>query len=45
VNAAEIPADRDDQVEWLYENWAKIDAWLVLGTEPAKRPTTAQATP
>jgi 1-acyl-sn-glycerol-3-phosphate acyltransferase len=46
VNAAEMPADRDAQVEWLYEHWARIDAWLVNGTERAATlTTTAPATP
>jgi 1-acyl-sn-glycerol-3-phosphate acyltransferase len=33
VDAADVPVVRDAQVEWLYENWAAIDAWLV-GAEP-----------
>ena len=33
VNAGDIPADRDEQVEWLYENWAEMDAWLVRGSK------------
>lgn len=45
VNAAEVPVDRAEQVEWLYANWAKIDAWLVNGAEPAEALTTAQAMP
>jgi hypothetical protein len=45
VSAADIPTDRDEQVEWLYANWARIDAWLVNGTEPAEVLTSAPATP
>jgi 1-acyl-sn-glycerol-3-phosphate acyltransferase len=44
VSATEIPSDRHEQVEWLYENWAKIDAWLVNGNETAESLPTAQAT-
>jgi 1-acyl-sn-glycerol-3-phosphate acyltransferase len=28
VPAAEIPADREAQVDWLYEWWARIDRWI-----------------
>jgi 1-acyl-sn-glycerol-3-phosphate acyltransferase len=39
VNAADVPVDRDEQVEWLYENWAEMDAWLARGggARPASR--------
>ena len=42
-DANEIPANRDDQVEWLYENWARIDAWLVHGAKPAEAIASASA--
>lgn len=28
IPAAEVPRDRDELIEWLYEWWAKIDAWI-----------------
>ena len=28
VDSQDVPADRDAQVAWLYDNWTKIDAWL-----------------
>jgi 1-acyl-sn-glycerol-3-phosphate acyltransferase len=43
VQASDVPADRHEQVEWLYQNWAKIDAWLVNGTETVESVPTAQA--
>lgn len=34
VPAEEIPRDRDDQVEWLYDWWKRIDEWIAAqGTE------------
>ena len=43
VDANDVPANRDDQVEWLYENWAEIDAWLVHGAKPAEAIASASA--
>jgi 1-acyl-sn-glycerol-3-phosphate acyltransferase len=37
VDAADVPANRDEQVEWLYENWVEIDDWLVGGAALAGR--------
>jgi 1-acyl-sn-glycerol-3-phosphate acyltransferase len=34
VSAGEIPEDRRGRVEWLYDNWAEMDAWLREGTPP-----------
>jgi len=28
VPAAEVPSGRDEQVRWLYDWWARIDAWI-----------------
>jgi 1-acyl-sn-glycerol-3-phosphate acyltransferase len=28
VPAAEIPAGRDDRVDWLYEQWRRVDTWV-----------------
>jgi 1-acyl-sn-glycerol-3-phosphate acyltransferase len=28
VPADEVPQDRDEQVEWLYDWWARIDDWI-----------------
>ena len=28
IPAAEVPRDRDELIEWLYEWWARIDAWI-----------------
>lgn len=33
VTAELIPTERDEQVEWLYDNWGEIDDWLVQGAE------------
>ncbi len=26
--AAEIPADREERIAWLYENWQRMDDWI-----------------
>lgn len=41
VTSEEVPEDRDEQVEWLYDNWARMDAWLVDGDRPAERALSA----
>jgi hypothetical protein len=28
VPAAEVPAEREAQVRWLYEWWERIDTWI-----------------
>ncbi|MEU6785178.1 1-acyl-sn-glycerol-3-phosphate acyltransferase [Nonomuraea angiospora] len=28
VPAAEIPAEREDRIRWLYDHWEQIDAWI-----------------
>ncbi|MFF4622343.1 1-acyl-sn-glycerol-3-phosphate acyltransferase [Nonomuraea jabiensis] len=28
VPAAEIPAEREDRIHWLYDHWEQIDAWI-----------------
>jgi len=28
VPRAEIPVDREDQIEWLFSWWERIDAWI-----------------
>jgi hypothetical protein len=28
VPAADVPSGEEDQVEWLYQWWAKIDHWI-----------------
>jgi len=28
VPAARVPRERDEQIEWLYQWWARIDAWI-----------------
>lgn len=28
VPAAEVPAGRESRIDWLYERWADIDAWI-----------------
>jgi 1-acyl-sn-glycerol-3-phosphate acyltransferase len=32
VPAAEVPQDRAEQEGWLYERWAKLDAWVASHT-------------
>ena len=27
-NPADVPADIDGRIEWLYAWWARIDAWI-----------------
>lgn len=29
VDRADIPADREDQIEWLFSWWERIDAWVL----------------
>lgn len=36
VPAAEVPADRDAQIDWLYSWWEHIDAWI--GAQAGGRP-------
>jgi 1-acyl-sn-glycerol-3-phosphate acyltransferase len=36
VSSDDVPERRDEQVEWLYENWAAIEAWLVDGAKAAE---------
>jgi hypothetical protein len=36
VASEEVPDGRDEQVEWLYENWAAIDSWLIDGAKSAE---------
>ena len=31
--AAEVPRDRQEQADWLFERWAEIDAWVASHTE------------
>ncbi|MBE1586428.1 1-acyl-sn-glycerol-3-phosphate acyltransferase [Nonomuraea angiospora] len=38
VPAAEIPAEREDRIRWLYDHWEQIDAWIA-----AQRTTRAPA--
>jgi 1-acyl-sn-glycerol-3-phosphate acyltransferase len=43
VPAADVPRDRDAQVRWLYDWWARIDAWIgenrpVRLPRPSRRP-------
>jgi hypothetical protein len=28
VEPQDVPAGRDERVEWLYEWWARIDDWI-----------------
>jgi NTE family protein len=28
VRAADVPADRGDQIDWLFEQWRTLDAWV-----------------
>ncbi len=40
VPAADVPRDREQQADWLYERWAEIDAWIASHAEdPSRRPT------
>ena len=36
VDAEEVPERRDEQVEWLYENWLEMDTWLSRGAGAPK---------
>lgn len=33
VAAAEIPAERDERIHWLYENWQRMDDWIAERVE------------
>jgi 1-acyl-sn-glycerol-3-phosphate acyltransferase len=35
VPAAEVPRGRDERVEWLYDWWHRIDAWVQAHHEPS----------
>ena len=35
VPAAHIPKDRDDQINWLYDHWSRIDDWVGSRSEAA----------
>jgi 1-acyl-sn-glycerol-3-phosphate acyltransferase len=35
IPAAAIPAARAARVEWIFEQWARLDAWLEANVEPA----------
>jgi 1-acyl-sn-glycerol-3-phosphate acyltransferase len=40
--AANVPADPEGRIEWLYAWWARIDAWIAENrTEPLPRPRIA----
>jgi hypothetical protein len=28
VPAAEVPADSEERLRWLQDNWAEVDAWI-----------------
>jgi hypothetical protein len=28
VPPGEVPADREERITWLYDWWARIDAWI-----------------
>jgi 1-acyl-sn-glycerol-3-phosphate acyltransferase len=47
VTAAERPADPNEQVQWIYEWWRRIDEWIArAGDEPpAEAPPAAPAHP
>lgn len=30
IPAAAIPATRDERIEWLYDQWQRVDAWLAV---------------
>ena len=35
VPAAEVPRDRDEQADWLFDRWADIDRWIARHRESA----------
>jgi len=37
VPAAEIPAERAARVDWIFDQWARVDAWLEAHTAPELR--------
>ena len=43
VPAAEIPAEHSARIRWLFEHWARIDAWV--GAELARGPATRAPEP
>lgn len=45
VPAAEVPRDRAQQTEWLYQWWETIDAWIATARNPAGRTTRVGGRP
>ena len=39
VPPEEVPAGRQERIEWLYDWWARIDEWIDAH-QPAPRPRT-----
>ncbi|MCW3011159.1 MAG: hypothetical protein JWO90_1563 [Solirubrobacterales bacterium] len=35
VPAADVPADRGDRIDWLFEQWRTLDAWVGAQAAPA----------
>lgn len=42
IAAAAVPADREARVEWIYDQWSRLDAWL---DAHAERPRVQEAAP
>jgi len=35
IAAAAIPVEREARIEWVFDQWARLDAWLEANVEPA----------
>jgi hypothetical protein len=35
VPASDVPHDEDDQVDWLYRWWGRIDRWVDTHRQPS----------
>ena len=44
VPAAEVPATREARIDWLYEQWSKVDSWVESKTATREQEWQAQAT-
>lgn len=38
IPPSEVPADRDQMIDWLFEWWERIDAWVIEHQRPRRAP-------
>lgn len=42
IAAAAIPAGREARVDWIYDQWSQLDAWLESHVEPVRAPAASR---